>query len=122
MAVHEENILCNICQKKFSSRSSLKRHTLLHKPELRKHYKCAICEKEFLQQSDLNFHFKTKHCSETMFQCSKCPNEYSSIKQLKIHDNYVHLNLEKYVCKDCDLKFGMPIILFRHRQKVIYSH
>jgi len=46
-----------VCQKRFTERSSLKKHKLRHTGE--KPYKCDVCQMQFTQSGTLNKHMMT---------------------------------------------------------------
>ncbi|GFV45454.1 c2H2-type domain-containing protein [Trichonephila clavipes] len=54
-----ENV-CPICLKTYSTKHSMKRHLLMHKPFHRR-FQCAVCQKLFNWPGNLKTHMQTVH-------------------------------------------------------------
>ena len=78
------SVKCNICEKTFSTRDILKKHSIIvHKKELKKHiinihegnnrnvhekqknFKCELCAKYLASSENLKIHIKTIHESQS---------------------------------------------------------
>ena len=66
---------CDICDKTFAFKNSLKRHMKLHET-IRKVFKCSVCDKEFIRKDGFNEHMKI-HLSDKMNPCDICGRKFS---------------------------------------------
>ena len=73
---------CNLCNKIFVTKRSLKRHSEVH-VEKRLSFKCDICGKSFKQQPTLMEHLNT-HTSDKSYTCT-CGMSFSRPSNLKRH-------------------------------------
>ena len=60
---------CNICEKSFTKRETLKIHLRFHNGE--KPFKCPDCDKRFTVRHALRYHIRTH-------KCRKCSKHFSS--------------------------------------------
>ncbi|KPP69991.1 hypothetical protein Z043_111212, partial [Scleropages formosus] len=102
---------CNYCGKNFSSASSLKKHTKLHKGE--RPYRCLECGNRFLRHSHLIAH---KKVHQRRIQCTVCKKIVPTIGELIKHRK-THINKGMLQCPDCPLQFKYPAFLLRHLSK-----
>ena len=58
--------VCDVCQKKFKSKSNLNVHKRIHSSE--KPYKCDVCERKFARKGDSTRHMLI-HSGKKDFQC-----------------------------------------------------
>ena len=54
-------ILCNVCDKKFTSAKMLQSHMIIAHSTSNQTYKCDLCEKAFVAKQGLQNHEKTVH-------------------------------------------------------------
>lgn len=91
MSTHEvvanKKIICEICNKKFTRRSHLKTHSIIHSNV--KPYLCNICNKSFTNSSNLLRHQKL-HREERQFSCINCSKKFSQKVHLQKHLIQVH--------------------------------
>ncbi|XP_070785464.1 zinc finger protein interacting with ribonucleoprotein K-like [Enoplosus armatus] len=103
---------CLECGKTFASRSSLKKHHVVHS-SLRP-FKCSQCDKAYKSQKDLNqhslIHSKPKVLS---FACSLCEKRFSSQALLTVHLRH-HSGERPFACSYCDKKFLTNAVLKSH--------
>lgn len=136
---------CNICQKKFSQNSSLRRHQNLHSKTLGKCYKCSLCHLLFRSHSELISHtnahngivtdevFRCRICGKTFkskkvltvhqrlhqdpqFSCSVCEKKLKSKYDLRVHAE-THSDSKTFDCFHCTKKFSFKNTLIRHVKK-----
>ena len=81
---------CKICKMRFSSRSSVRRHTIIIH-EKAKSFQCQICKKYFFAKYELNHHTSVFHEQIKPFQCNICKKSFGYKSYLKTHLKYVHL-------------------------------
>lgn len=71
---------CEICNKKYKCKSSLRKHIKVHEAEL----KCHKCVKRFCRQETLDIHMKMHQKVESL-KCDYCDNSFSREGHLKTH-------------------------------------
>ncbi|XP_076263538.1 uncharacterized protein LOC143198293 [Rhynchophorus ferrugineus] len=82
-----KRFVCNICDKKFTCRTSIKRHKLIHNGN--KDFKCEICKKAFNQRSTLQTHMRI-HSQIMPFHCEICSKTFRYKHHLKLHMGKYH--------------------------------
>lgn len=97
-SVEHENtkIKCPVCNKLYSE-SYLKKHLLLHQPDVP--FVCDICGKKFIIQGQFSRHRLT-HFYNLPFQCSLCPYRGRFTESLKMHMR-THTGDRPYQCSEC---------------------
>ena len=73
---------CDICQKKFVSKSYFKQHLLRHDDV--KPYVCSDCSKRFCTAHELKVH-QTVHTDVKPFSCGLCDKYFKYKKHVKRH-------------------------------------
>ena len=118
MDIHnEENkrFRCETCLKRFSDRSSHKKHSLIHtgiKPHV-----CDVCGRAFVLPSYLKEHSRV-HMEVKPYSCEQCGKDF--IK----HSNYtrhllVHNGKRNFLCSICNARYNFKGSLTRHMLKHI---
>ena len=83
----EKPFKCDLCDKFFSHKQSLRTHKQLHTGE--KPFQCEICNKSFARKAHLQGHMNT-HTKEKPFKCIICERAFVSESQLKTHRLQIH--------------------------------
>lgn len=80
---------CHDCGKKFTNKSALAKHRLIHSNERK--YACHLCDKSFKRQDHLNGHLLT-HQDKKPFECKApgCDKSYCDSRSLKRHVESQH--------------------------------
>lgn len=73
---------CDICHKKYSSKSVLTKHRKIH--TVNSIYKCTKCNNAFSSEGELSNHLKL-HAGYRPYCCQLCTNTFSLEKNLKTH-------------------------------------
>lgn len=115
-AVHLKTkpLTCNWCEKKFETKSRLKRHKL--RKHVRRELKCPQCSKVYhdiaiLKQHIESFHQKIKH------PCQQCNKVYAFRADLLGHIRAIHRGI-KSSCSYCGKDFLRSSERFRHERSV----
>ncbi|KAG8188442.1 hypothetical protein JTE90_008009 [Oedothorax gibbosus] len=96
-----ENV-CPICLKTYSTKHSMKRHLLMHKP----FHHC---------NSNLTFHtVSANSVSLKPFQCDVCLKEFTTSYSLRRHRTIHNPNFEPYRCPVCNSQFNWKDNLRAH--------
>ena len=100
----EPEFQCKFCEKVFSTKKMLKRHSLCHTQ-----FSCHICGKGFRMQSLLTWHEKNEHDASVASESS----ELESVNGISINDE-VEDQKKVLQCKFCDKVFTTKKLLKRH--------
>ena len=99
---------CNVCSKRFGSKSKFYRHFgKVHeknKPHRRTFY-CTICQSKFGSESEFYRHFEKDHEKNKpfrwTFQCTICQSKFGSKSEFDRHFATVHDKNTPYGCSIC---------------------
>lgn len=105
-----EKYRCTICGKRFSQKSSLLRHAMVH--NRKSPHKCHDCGKNFTWRSSLLIHQVT-HKGEKLHQCPECGENFSTRSSLLIH-LLIHTGEKSHQCHECGKIFSNRGHLLRH--------
>ncbi|XP_076578484.1 uncharacterized protein LOC143314986 [Chaetodon auriga] len=107
----DQNI-CLECGKTFASRSSLKKHHIVHSSA--RPFKCAQCDKSYKREKDLNQHLLIHSIPKVLsFACSLCEKRFSSQALLTVHLRR-HSGERPFACSYCDKRFLTNAVLKSH--------
>ena len=109
----EKPYQCDVCQKTFHRSDNLTAHMRTHSEE--KPFACPICQKKFSQSSSVTTHLRT-HSGERPYRCDFCDKCFSDISTLTKHKR-IHTGDKPYRCKICNLAFSQSGNLHRHIKK-----
>jgi len=107
---------CNQCGKMYKTTDSLKNHIANIHSE--KRLECDECHQMFSTIESLNRHKKNVHVLKS-FKCDQCKYRCKTNSHLKIHTNKVH-NGDGYILYKCDLcdYQGISSNLYRHKATI----
>ncbi|XP_055065969.2 zinc finger protein 1035 [Misgurnus anguillicaudatus] len=115
--VGEDFIKCTICQKRFSSNSSLQEHQKIEHAE--RPFTCLVCGKCFTKKRYLTQHQQTHN--ERPYRCNVCPESFKTetalISHFKLHDTK-----RQYRCSICNKTYLTSNDLYKHQQKKHVEH
>ena len=81
---HLKSFQCTMCNKVYSSKSSLRVHYNTHSNAEK--FQCSICKKSFLRRSSLYNHMKSHVNAAPRFKCSACDEKFESAAHLSAHE------------------------------------
>ncbi|XP_076826274.1 zinc finger protein 1035 [Brachyhypopomus gauderio] len=110
--VGEDFYNCAVCNKRFSSYSSLQEHQKLH--EDARPFKCLVCGKGFTKKKYLTQHQQLH--SERPYRCNFCSESFKTEPSLLSHHK-IHDATRKYQCSVCHKSYRTPYDLSKHEQK-----
>ncbi|XP_044041393.1 zinc finger protein 79-like isoform X7 [Siniperca chuatsi] len=94
---------CTQCDKAYKSQKDLNQHLLIHSKPKALSFACSLCEKRFSSQALLTVHLR-RHSGERPFACSYCDKRFLTNAVLKSHVR-IHTGERPYACTFCDKKF-----------------
>lgn len=88
LKIHDTTFFhCSLCDKKFKRKSSLRKHSYLHKGKFK--YECEECKITFIDLTKFELHKNTKHKTKDSirFNCqhTDCRKSFASQEYLKRH-------------------------------------
>ncbi|VVC97450.1 unnamed protein product [Leptidea sinapis] len=88
---NERPFECEICNTRFGTNSSLKRH-LKVSHNTSKPFECSVCHRCFISEAIRDRHEERAHSSpdDFKFRCTECPGKYLRMKDLRKHIYKVH--------------------------------
>ncbi|XP_045463004.1 zinc finger protein OZF-like [Harmonia axyridis] len=108
---------CEICKKKFPTKTDLIKHVRIHTDE--RPYACKFCGHAFRQAGSLKNHIACRHSatlqSTEIFICSYCAKSFPIKERLKLHLR-IHTGHKPYACKLCPKTFARGGQLVQHQR------
>ncbi|XP_037037582.1 gastrula zinc finger protein XlCGF52.1-like [Bradysia coprophila] len=101
---------CNECGRKFTDSSTLYKHKQTHSND--RPFACHLCHQRCSRKSTLERHLKT-HSSEKSFTCNICDKKFSRNSTLN-HHKLIHNGVNPFPCNQCDRKFKIKSTLDYH--------
>jgi uncharacterized Zn-finger protein len=108
----EGSFNCDFCDKSFKSSLNLADHTRTHTGE--RPFKCDECGAEFTQNSNLTTHSLT-HTGKRPFKCYVCGMTFTQNSNLRRH-SLTHTGQKPYQCDECGAEFTQKDSLTRHNR------
>ena len=130
MGIHEKLFVCEICQKQFSSKQTLKKHKEeFHVIKDATVFMCNICDLKCSNKRNLVEHMKIHAQQKEVLRCKLCSDEinFKHTRNLRRHYLSVHKVIPEYyltlrlnpmpelVCDICGEKFGRKDSLDKHK-------
>ncbi|XP_036449478.1 zinc finger protein 1035 [Colossoma macropomum] len=110
--VGEDFYNCPVCNKRFSSSSSLQEHQKVH--EDGRPFKCLVCGKGFAKKKYLTQHQQIH--SERPYKCNFCSESFKTEPMLLSHHR-THDSTRKHQCSVCNKSYRTMSELSKHEQK-----
>lgn len=107
-AATSNQYVCEYCDKKFTSMSSLKRHL----KNVRHAFECKLCTQVFNHREELILHANQVHEGKR-YSCEFCGNTYKKRNSLNIHKS-IHSSQNQVSCDICKKQFRHKEHLTRH--------
>ncbi|XP_053623468.1 zinc finger protein 3 homolog isoform X6 [Plodia interpunctella] len=116
MSVHYPNYLCDVCNRPFVNKNSLKGHLGRHEQG---EYKCGFCPKIFSTSERKCDHERHVHIGDHVRnKCPYCPAKFVSYNKRKEHMVIEHgAQPVTYNCLACDKVFNTKIDLTKHTKR-----
>ena len=115
----EKSTYCEICDRVFSNKSSLKRHVDNVHRQIK--FKCDKCNENFSLKENLKKHIVTTHKGKK-YKCIICSKIFSRSEHLKRHNDNIHIGSKDYHnCESCGKSFTNSDNLKRHTYIVHYG-
>lgn len=109
IGIVQEEHLCTVCNKPFSSASALKVHKETIHDKIR-NFKCPSCEEIFNKKTNMQTHYRRVHegLEVRRLQCDICDKRFLCPSELRKHVERVHLKVRsnEISCPICGKPFG----------------
>ena len=130
---------CDICEKSFATKHSLKYHFDFVHQKRDKNVQCEFCKRWYFSITELNFHLKNNHClylktqdqnqekdkEILLTQLSKpdhiCSKAFVQLTKLKLHSKTIQKNILKQNCDFCGKLFTQMGTLKKHKDAQIFD-
>uniref|UniRef100_A0A8D8Q189 Zinc finger protein 484 n=1 Tax=Cacopsylla melanoneura TaxID=428564 RepID=A0A8D8Q189_9HEMI len=98
-----KNYFCELCGKRFTSRSVMEDHFYTHTGT--RPHECDTCGKTFVSKYTYKAHLKTHTERDRPYSCVNCGKAFYTQQNLIQHEK-THSGLKEYVCTECGKAFG----------------
>lgn len=109
----DKSLMCEVCNKTYATKSSLRKHILLHKGD-ENPFVCTKCEKAFTCKNHLERHERI-HNGDRLHRCPHCEKGFTDKSSLVKHIR-IHTGERPFHCTLCDKTFYDKSHLARHRR------
>ena len=111
-----QDVKCKVCQRRFTSKASLKNHEELHFGSSLK-VECDICGKVMKQSVNLKSHRLTHFKSSKHFDCNICSKSFHTSSAYKQHKS-IHSS-KIFSCFKCGKEFSVNRYLSQHMKRCV---
>lgn len=94
---------CDICMKRFDTRTAQELHTRMHAVRPRP-FVCDICESKHHTQYALRVHHRRVHTRERPYPCVQCDRHFVDTTEMRAHVRKTHavvVNVKSHKCEIC---------------------
>ena len=112
-----ETFKCDRCEKSFSRKDNLERHSRVNHKVSEKNYifKCPICASTFRKKSSFQRHRGDHTRYPLQFSCEDCPDKFFPDEALRMHiESHKVSAVQKFECCKCDKVFTQEKNFKRH--------
>ncbi|XP_053673540.1 PR domain zinc finger protein 5-like [Anopheles nili] len=111
--IHDNGVECTIC-KKIIAKHKIKEHMITHMGA----HRCDICDKTFATKFSLKTHSSLLHAADELdhekLQCNQCNRLFNNNTQLKIHSR-IHVLAPCPICAKMIVRFKMKEHIEAHK-------
>lgn len=97
---------CDLCEKQFSSVSSLKKHKKQCGDSTEKEFACKDCKKTYPRLAQLRAH--ERHCLKEKRGdpiCNLCNKKFTTWHSVYQHLDHIHYKIKSHICHECGKQF-----------------
>ncbi|XP_034105212.1 zinc finger protein 599 [Drosophila albomicans] len=115
----ELELICEQCNRKYSTKNALGEHLKRHAQE--KPHICEHCGVAKVTRTELLTHLRIHNPDWEKFKCKQCPQLFRHKSAISRHVRVVHEGQRRFQCGHCQKRFGTHASQVRHERLHIAS-
>lgn len=112
---HKETYSCDLCARKFTSKSLLSRHlNTRHNENREKLFPCPNCNRSFRSEPAKKLHIRRFCLVNRIHDCKRCHTVFPTKEELVKHGRLANECSKRYLCSECGQRYVRNEDLIKH--------